>query len=76
MYITNKTLKIKNIIFHSSNEDLFIYRTSHHQYIDIEIFKSAFDGIQPTLRQVPPRVPLFSIQTVLRPFYAAFIAAT
>ena len=38
--------------------------------------RSAFEGIHPTFRQVPPRVPLFSIHTVFNPFYAALIAAT
>jgi hypothetical protein len=34
------------------------------------------DGMQPTLRQVPPRVPRFSMQVVLSPSCAALIAAT
>jgi hypothetical protein len=32
--------------------------------------------MQPTLRHVPPKVPLFSMQTVFRPNYPALIAAT
>jgi len=44
-------------------------------YLEVE-FRRAFDGMHPTLRQVPPSVPLFSIQTVLRPFYPALMAAT
>ena len=38
--------------------------------------KSAFEGIHPTFRQVPPRVSRFSTQAVLRPSCAALIAAT
>lgn len=41
-----------------------------------EIFNKAFEGIQPTLRQVPPNEPLFSTQAVLNPNYADFMAAT
>jgi len=32
--------------------------------------------MQPTLRHVPPRVPLISTQAVLRPSWPALIAAT
>ena len=38
--------------------------------------RRALDGMHPTLRQVPPREPLFSMQTVLSPYCAPFIAAT
>ena len=41
-----------------------------------EMLSRALEGIQPTLRQVPPRDPLFSMQTVLSPNCAALIAAT
>ena len=34
------------------------------------------DGMQPTLRQVPPRVPRFSMHTVFIPSWAALMAAT
>ena len=37
---------------------------------------SAFDGMQPILRQVPPRLPRLSTQAVLSPSCAARIAAT
>ena len=36
----------------------------------------AFDGMQPTLRQVPPSVSRLSAQAVFRPSWAARIAAT
>jgi hypothetical protein len=32
--------------------------------------------MQPTFKQVPPKVPLDSIHTVFNPFWDAFIAAT
>jgi hypothetical protein len=35
-----------------------------------------FDGMQPMLRQVPPKVGIFSITAVLRPSCAARIAQT
>jgi len=41
-----------------------------------DAWSNAFDGMQPTLRQVPPSVPRFSTQAVLRPSCAARIAAT
>ena len=41
-----------------------------------EIFNKAFEGMQPTFKQVPPRDPLFSMHTAFNPNYAAFIAAT
>lgn len=41
-----------------------------------EILRRALEGMQPTLRQVPPRDPLFSMQTVLNPSCAALMAAT
>jgi hypothetical protein len=41
-----------------------------------EMFSRALDGIQPTLRQVPPSDPLFSMQTVFKPNWAALMAAT
>ena len=37
---------------------------------------SAFDGMQPTLRHVPPKVPYFSTMAVFRPSCAARMAAT
>ena len=37
---------------------------------------SAFDGMQPILRQVPPSVSRFSMQATLMPSCAARIAAT
>jgi hypothetical protein len=40
------------------------------------MFNKALEGIQPTFKQVPPKLPLFSIHTVFRPSYPAFIAAT
>lgn len=40
------------------------------------MFKRAFEGIHPTLRQVPPKEPLPSIQAVFNPNYPALIAAT
>ena len=40
------------------------------------MFRRALDGIQPTFKQVPPRVPLFSTQAVFKPNWAAFMAAT
>lgn len=39
-------------------------------------FSSAFDGMQPTLRQVPPRAPRFSTQATFSPCCAALMAAT
>ena len=41
-----------------------------------EVWSSAFDGMQPTLRQVPPRVGMRSTQAVFRPSWAARMAAT
>ena len=41
-----------------------------------EMLRRALDGIHPTFRQVPPKAPLFSIQTVLSPSWAALMAAT
>ncbi len=41
-----------------------------------DAWRSALDGMQPTLRQVPPRVSRLSAQAVLRPSWAARIAAT
>ncbi len=37
---------------------------------------SALEGMQPTLRQVPPSVPRFSTQAVFMPSCAARMAAT
>ena len=37
---------------------------------------SALEGMQPTLRQVPPSAPRFSTQATLSPSWAALIAAT
>jgi hypothetical protein len=34
-----------------------------------------FEGMQPTLRQVPPSAPRFSMHAVLRPSWAALMAA-
>ena len=39
-------------------------------------WSSAFDGMQPTLRQVPPSVSRLSAQAVFSPSCAARIAAT
>ena len=41
-----------------------------------EAWSSAFDGMQPTLRQVPPWVARFSTTAVRRPSWAARIAQT
>ena len=41
-----------------------------------EVCSSALDGMQPTLRQVPPRVGVRSTQATLRPSWAARMAAT
>uniref|UniRef100_A0A1Y1JWY8 Uncharacterized protein n=1 Tax=Photinus pyralis TaxID=7054 RepID=A0A1Y1JWY8_PHOPY len=41
-----------------------------------ELFRSDFEGMHPTLRQVPPRVPRFSIQATFMPSWPALIAAT
>ena len=41
-----------------------------------ESWSSAFDGMQPTFRQVPPSVPRLSTQATDRPSWAARIAAT
>ena len=38
--------------------------------------KSAFEGIQPTFKHVPPNVSYFSINAVLKPNCAQRIAAT
>jgi hypothetical protein len=38
--------------------------------------EQCFDGIQPTFRQVPPRVLYFSIMAVFMPNWAQRIAAT
>ena len=40
-----------------------------------EACRRAFDGMQPTFRQVPPRVWPFSTQATLRPSWPARIAA-
>jgi hypothetical protein len=40
------------------------------------MFKRAFEGMQPTLRQVPPKAPLPSIHAVFNPSYPAFMAET
>eukprot|EP00126_Sphaerothecum_destruens_P011011 Sdes_comp20840_c0_seq1m17521 len=40
------------------------------------LFSRDFDGMHPTFRHVPPRVPLFSTHTVFRPSCAALMAAT
>lgn len=40
------------------------------------MLSKALEGIQPTLRQVPPSAPLFYMQTVFNPSWAALIAAT
>ena len=40
-----------------------------------EACNSALDGMQPTLRQVPPSVPRFSMMAVFRPSWPARIAA-
>mmetsp|Transcript_28475 Transcript_28475/g.68487 ORF Transcript_28475/g.68487 Transcript_28475/m.68487 type:complete len:348 (-) Transcript_28475:141-1184(-) len=39
-------------------------------------FSKALDGMHPTLRQVPPRAPRFSMHTVFKPSCEALIAAT
>jgi hypothetical protein len=44
-------------------------------YLLVEL-RRAFDGIHPTLRQVPPSFPLPSMQTVFKPSCPALIAAT
>ena len=41
-----------------------------------EVCSSAFDGMQPTFRQVPPKVGLFSMTATLRPSWAALMAQT
>ena len=41
-----------------------------------DAWSSAFDGMQPTLRQVPPSVSRLSAQAVFSPSCAARIAAT
>ncbi len=41
-----------------------------------EVWRSAFDGMQPTLRQVPPKVASFSMTATLRPSSAARMAQT
>jgi len=41
-----------------------------------EIFNKALEGIHPTFKQVPPKAPLFSTQTVFKPSCPALIAAT
>ncbi len=41
-----------------------------------EACSSAFEGMQPTLRQVPPRVACFSTTATLRPSWAARMAQT
>jgi hypothetical protein len=41
-----------------------------------EAWSIAFEGMQPTLRQVPPSVSRLSAQAVLSPSCAARIAAT
>ena len=41
-----------------------------------EVWRSAFDGMQPTLRQVPPNVGSFSTTATLRPSWAARMAQT
>jgi hypothetical protein len=39
------------------------------------MFNIVLEGMQPTFKQVPPRAPLFSTQTVFKPFCPALIAA-
>ena len=41
-----------------------------------EACSSAFDGMQPTLRQVPPKVARFSTTATFRPSCAARMAQT
>ena len=41
-----------------------------------EVWSSAFDGMQPTLRQVPPKVGRFSTTATERPSWAALMAQT
>jgi hypothetical protein len=41
-----------------------------------EACSSAFDGMQPTFRQVPPKVERFSTTAVFRPSWAARMAHT
>ena len=41
----------------------------------LAVCKSAFDGIQPTLRHTPPKVPYLSISTTFLPKSAARNAA-
>lgn len=41
-----------------------------------DMFNNALEGIQPTFKHVPPRLPLFYIQTVFKPNWPALIAAT
>lgn len=40
------------------------------------MFNNAFEGIQPTFKQVPPNDPLFSTHATFKPNCPAFIAAT
>jgi uncharacterized protein (DUF1778 family) len=42
----------------------------------LKLSNKALEGIQPTLRQVPPKVEYFSIRAVLKPNCAHLIAAT
>ena len=53
--ILGQRILAKNKIFHSQSE---IKRGN---------LKSTFEGMHPTLRQVPPRVAFFSMQTVFIP---------
>ena len=43
---------------------------------DSDKFSKLFEGIQPILRHVPPRVPLDSIHAVFKPSCDALIAHT
>ncbi len=44
--------------------------------VELDDSSSALDGMQPTLRQVPPRAWRFSTRAVLRPSWAARMAHT
>jgi len=48
----------------------------NHNWVQQIQYRGTFEGMQPTLRQVPPKVPLFSTQATFNPCCPALIAAT
>ena len=66
--------QLLQIQFDLANFDAAVFKLVRRLGIKLELWSSAFEGMQPTFRQVPPSVPRFSTQAVFRPSCGAQIA--